>query len=114
MAVPPEAVGFDPDLQTAFYRQADLDLVDAFNVPNALVDGPSVPGRVTFEVRWSATGPPISMRNDAHGFVGEFRESGTTLAWSGSTATSKFVSDPADASKSVYGFIGRERNGVFR
>ena len=106
-------MGFDPDLQTAFYRQTDLNLVDAFNVPNALVDGPSVPGRVTFEVRWSATGPPVSMRNDAHGFVGEFRESGTTLAWSGKAATSSFVSDPAESSKSVYGFIGRERNGVF-
>jgi hypothetical protein len=106
-------VGFDPDLQTAFYRQTDLDLIDAFNGPNALADGPSVPGRATFEVRWSATGPPISMRNDAHGFVGEFRESGTTLAWSANTDTSKFVSDPAETSKSIYGFIGRERNGVF-
>ncbi len=113
MAVPPEAVGFDPDLQTAFYRQTDHNLVDAFNVPNALVDGPSVPGRVTLEVRWSATGPPISMRNYAHGFAGEFRESRTSLAWTGSTDTSKFVSYPAETSKSIYGFIGRERNGVF-
>ena len=106
-------MGFDPDLQTAFYRQTDLNLIDTFTGLNALADGPSVPGRATFEVRWSATGPPISMRNDAHGFVGEFRESDTTLAWSANTATSKFVSAPAATSKSIYGFIGRERNGVF-
>lgn len=53
------------------------------------------------------------MRNTAHGFAGEFRESRATLAWSGSTDTSKFVSAPAATSNSIYGFIGRERNGVF-
>lgn len=113
IAVPPEAVGFDPDLQTGFYRQTELDLVDAYNIPNALAGGPDVPGRVSFEVRWSATGPPTPVRNEPHGFVGEFRESRVTVAWSGKTDTSSFESDPAASSKSIYGFIGRERNGVF-
>jgi hypothetical protein len=106
-------VGFDPDLETGFYRQTDLDLLDAFNALNALAGGPHVPGRVSFEVRWSATGPAKPVRNDAHGFVGDFRESRTTLAWSASTDTSRFVSAAADTSRSPYGFIGRERNGVF-
>lgn len=106
-------MGFDPDLQTGFYRQTDLDLVDAVTAVNALAEGPVVPARVSFEVRWSATGPATPVRNDAHGFAGEFRESRTTLAFSTSTDTSKFVSAPAANSKSIYGFIGRERNGVF-
>lgn len=106
-------MGFDPDLQTGFYRQTDLALVDAITLPNALVEGPSVPAQVSFDVRWSATGPPVSMRNNVHGFAGEFRESRATLACSATTATSKFVSAAAATSKSLYGFIGRERNGVF-
>jgi hypothetical protein len=32
-------VAFDPDLQTGSCRQTDLDLVDAFNIPNALAGG---------------------------------------------------------------------------
>ena len=114
IAVPPEAVQFDPDLQTGSYRQSDLDVLDAFNIPNALAEGPTVPGRVSFDVQWMATGSSTAMRNDAHGFSGEFRQSRATVAWSGSTDTSKFVSAPAQASNSIYGFIGRERNGVFR
>lgn len=106
-------MAFDPDLQTGLYRQTDLDLIDAFNVLNALAGGPHAPGRVSFELRWSATGPPVPMRNDTHGYVGEFRESRATIAWTGSTGDSKFVSDPAATSRSLYGFIGRERNGVF-
>lgn len=113
LAVPPEAVDFDPALETGSYRQTDLGLVDAFNLVNALAEGPHVPGRVSFEVQWSATGPATPVHNGAHGFAGEFRDSRATIAWSGSTDTSSFESAPADTSNSLYGFIGRERNGVF-
>ncbi len=113
IAVPSDAVSFDPGLETGSYRQTDLDLVDAFNVVNALAGGPDVPGRVTFEVNWTATGPAAPVRNDDHGFAGEFREARTTVSWSGHTDTSSFVSEPAATSNSIFSFIGRERNGVF-
>lgn len=106
-------MGFDPDLTTGSYRQTDLDLVDAFTVQNALLEGPTVPGRVTFDVQWMATGPVTPMRNDDHGYAGDFRQSRATVAWSAATDTSEFVSAPAATSKSVFAFIGRERNGVF-
>ncbi|HEV8623646.1 MAG TPA: hypothetical protein VG034_04255 [Acidimicrobiia bacterium] len=91
----------------------NLDLDDAFNVQNNLAGGPTVPGRVTFDVEWTAAGPATPMRNKDHGFVGEFRPCRATVAWSGSTDTSKFTSAAAGSSKSVFAFIGRERNGVF-
>lgn len=113
IAIPPDSVAFDPDLNRGSYRQSDLDLVDAFNLANALAEGPTVPARVSFDVGWSATSPAKAVRNDTHGFVGEFRDSRAAIAWSGSTDASRFVSAPADTSKPIYGFIGRERNGVF-
>lgn len=113
IAVPAEAVGFDPDLQSAYYRQTDLDLLDAHTLVNALAEGPTVPGRVSFDIQWTATGPPVSMRNHLHHFEGEFSESRATIAWSGTTETSRFSSGAAEDSNSLYGFIGRERNGVF-
>lgn len=113
VAVPPEAVQFDSDLVGASYRQTDLDLVDAFNLVNALAGGPEVPGRVSFVVEWTATGPSAPMRNEAHGFTGEFREARATVTWSGRTSDSSYVSAPAATSNSIFGFIGRERNGMF-
>lgn len=113
VAVPPEAVHFDPDLQTASYRQTNLDVVDAFNVANAIAGGPDVPGTVSFEVEWTATGPAEPVRHEAHGFMGEFREARVTVAWSGSTEDSSYVSRPAGTSNSIFGFVGWERNGKF-
>ena len=113
IAVPPEAVEFASDLQSGSYRQTNLELIDAYNLVNSLADGPSEPGVVTFEVDWTATGPFVPVRSEDHGFEGEFREAPATVSWSGNTANSSFISAPAASSNPVFGFIGRERNGVF-
>ncbi len=113
VAVPPEAVEFAADLRTGSYRQANLDLIDAYNLVNSLADGPHEPGVVSFEVNWTATGPLEAVRHEDHGFTGEFREARATVSWSGSTANSSFESHPEETSNSIFGFIGRERNGVF-
>jgi hypothetical protein len=113
VAVPPEAVHFDPDLEAASYRLTNLKVVDAFNLVNALAGGPDVPASISFEVEWTATGPAKSSRHDAHGYKGEFRKAKARVAWSGSTKDSSYLSQAADTSNSIFAFIGRERNGVF-
>jgi hypothetical protein len=113
IAVPPEAVQFDPDLQSSSYRQIDVEVLDAYNLVNSLADGPDEPGIVSFDVNWTATGPLEPVRHQDHGFVGEFREAQVTVSWSGSTASSSYTSEPRATSQSIFGFIGRERNGVF-
>ena len=113
IAVPPEAVPFDPDLRTGSYRQTNVALIDAYNLVNSLADGPHEPGIVSFEVDWTATGELEPVRNENHGFTGEFREANVTVSWTGSTASSSFTSAPAATSTTIYGFIGRERNGVY-
>ena len=111
--VAPETVVFDDALDSVSLRIPSLDMPDAFNVANSFAEGPNVPGNVGFEVVWTATGPAAPVRSDAHGFAGEFRKARATVAWSGRTEGSRYESDPAEGSKTVFAFVGRERNGVF-
>ena len=111
--VAPETVVFDDALDSVSLRIPSLDMPDAFNLGNSLAEGPTVPGNVGFEVVWTATGPAAPVRSDAHGFAGEFRKARATVAWSGRTEQSRYESDTAEGSKTVFAFVGRERNGVF-
>ena len=111
--VAPDTVAFDPALDQVSIRIPSLDMPDAFNLANSLAEGPSVPGNVGFEVTWTATGPAKSVRSDAHGFAGEFRDARATVAWSGRTQEAHYQSDPPKSSKTVFAAVGRERNGVF-
>ncbi|HEU5450271.1 MAG TPA: hypothetical protein VFW57_14820 [Acidimicrobiia bacterium] len=111
--VAPETVVFDDALDSVSLRIPSLDMPDAFNLGNSLAEGPTVPGNVGFEVVWTATGPAAPVRSDAHGFAGEFRKARATVAWSGRTQYSRYESDPAEGSKTVFAYVGRERNGVF-
>ncbi|HEX6382369.1 MAG TPA: hypothetical protein VF180_14070 [Acidimicrobiia bacterium] len=111
--VAPETVVFDDALDSVSLRIPSLDMPDAFNLGNSLAEGPTVPGNVGFEVVWTATGPAAPVRSDAHGFAGEFRKARATVVWSGRTQHSRYESDPAEGSKTVFAFVGRERNGVF-
>ncbi len=111
--VAPETVVFDDALDSVSLRIPSLDMPDAFNLANSLAEGPTVPGNVAFEVVWTATGAAKSVRSDAHGFAGEFRDAQATVAWTGRTPNTRYQSDPAEGSKTVFARVGRERNGVF-
>jgi len=94
-------------------RLASLDVVDAIDLANAVAAGPDFPANVGFEVVWTAAGPFVPLRHEAHGFRGEFRKAMATVAWTGSTGDSHYVSAPAATSKVVFAVVGRERNGMF-
>jgi hypothetical protein len=107
----PLLVDFDAGEATVI---GDLDLADYIKIPNAIALGAAVPAGVTFELRWS--GPisrEVSVRDATNGFRGQFRENSATLSFSASRAGFKFVSDPANTSKSVFAQLGRESNGIF-
>ena len=111
--VAPDTIAFDPALDQVSLRIPSLDMPDAFNLANSLAEGPSIPGNVGFEVVWTASGPAEPVRSTAHGFAGEFRKAQATVAWSGRTDLTSYQSDPPETSKTVFAFVGRERNGVF-
>jgi hypothetical protein len=82
-------------------------------VESSIKGGPTVPATVSFDVTW---GPPLAratLRDEAQGWAGEFVETESRIAWSARQEGFAYQSDPIGTSTSVWGVIGRERNGVF-
>jgi hypothetical protein len=96
----------------ASVRARNLSQEDAGNLLNALQGGPTTPAKVSFDMRWTATGEPLHLTDAVHGFKGKFFITDFTIAWSAATADFSFTSDPASTSN-VRSVLGRERNGVF-
>lgn len=92
-------------------HKVEIDMLDQKDVINAVRRGPSVPARVSYEVRWSGATFSDVVRNAEQKFVISFVEGAATINWRGETADWLFVSDPTV--ESVYAASGSERNGVF-
>jgi len=105
----------DVDLHrgTATLSQDDLDEEDYHNLHNALLDGPSDPASVSFEMRWTAVEASMKVTDTVHRFTGKFQISTVEIAWSAKVGSFVFVSDPPNKTVNVRSVIGRERNGVF-
>ena len=114
---PVSADTLEVDLQrgTATLSQDDLDEEDYHNLHNALLDGPSDPASVSFEMRWTAVEqePSMKVTDPVHRFTGKFRITTVEIAWSAKVGSFVFVSDPPSRTVNVRSVIGRERNGVF-
>jgi hypothetical protein len=111
--VPEDSVEGDLDDGFASFRSTNLALPDARNLDNSLHRGPTVPGTVSFNMRWTGVGSPFQFTNTTDRFRGRFQFATVTIGWSAHTAGFSFVSDPADTTVTVAGIIGEERNGVF-
>src|SRR5215467_3166233 len=112
---PVSADTLDVDLErgTATLSADDLDVEDYHNLHNALLDGPSDPSSVSFQMRWSALEPAMRVTDQVHGFTGRFRVSKVEIAWSARVGSFVFDSDPPSTTVNVRSVIGRERNGMF-
>lgn len=108
-----DSVGFDLERGTASLMVEDLDEEDYHNLHNALLDGPSDPASVSFEMRWQAISEPMNITDSVHRFTGRFRLASVQIEWSASAPNFHFVSNPASTTVNVRSVIGRERNGVF-
>lgn len=101
------------DGATARMHLENYAIPDFFDLKHGLTGGPSVPGSVSFETRWSGVikrGPRI---NEELRFAGDFVQGNATTAWSAKEEGFTFESDPAETSHSLGAVIGRERNGMF-
>ena len=102
---------------TASWQMKDLPMPDAINLQNSLAGGPTRPGVVSFDVRWSP-GPnqrPGKTRDPQNHFAVEFVEGcEATVSWTGRTEGTDFISGAVDPSRpGTFVMLGRERNGVF-
>ena len=108
-----DAVTFSLERGSATLAADDLDEEDYHNLHNALLDGPSDPASVSFEMRWQAIADSMNVTDSVHRFTGRFRLSAVQIEWSAKAPNFQFVSDPASSTNNVRSVIGRERNGVF-
>jgi len=104
---------FNLEHGTATLAVDDLDEEDYHNLHNALIDGPSDPASVSFEMRWNAIAAPMNVTDSVHRFTGRFRFCDVQIEWTADAPNFHFVSDPASTTVNVRSVIGRERNGVF-
>ena len=113
-----DAVTFNLEHGAATLAADDLDEEDYHNLHNALLDGPSDPASVSFEMRWQAIERPKNVTVNAtvpvvQRFTGRFSLATVQIEWSATAPGFHFVSDPASTTNNVRSVIGRERNGVF-
>jgi hypothetical protein len=113
--VPESSVRVSPGATTAKLQLFHSRQLDHFDFENAiLANGPTPQeSRVSFKVRWTATGPPQQFDNPAQQFRGVFREALAQMEWTARSGDLEFRSAPLGQSSSSTAQIGRESNGSF-
>jgi hypothetical protein len=86
---------------------------DYHDLVNALLEGPSVPAVASFHIEWAASRDKHRLHYPPGQWDANVVFNSAKVAWSASTATARFVSDPASTSTSLFAEVGHERNGVF-
>jgi hypothetical protein len=111
--IPDHTVMVNLDRARARMHVSALEVEDYHDLFNALADGPSVPARVWFDIRWHGVNRRVSIRDATNRFAGRYIEDTATISWRAEERGARFRSDPASTSVSEFAVIGRERNGVF-
>jgi len=108
-------VWVDRDAGRAVIEVRNLRMKDYFDFENAVVGGGAnpAPGRVSYRVKWNATGPINEFDNAAQQFRGTFRNASAQMEWSARSVDFDFVSAPIGTSESAAAELGVERNGSF-
>ena len=89
-----------------------LSLFDYFSLGNALSDGNSIDATVSYSIRWSENGVPLTI-DDGSNFHFRGRQTKGFISWSAHEAGFSFTSDPAHTTVTNFALVGRERNGAF-
>ena len=106
----------DLDDGKARMRAVNLQVRDFFNIPNALFrtqKPASVGATVSFDIRWLGPATGRSAVTSPPGSSGRLFMSPVTMRWSAKNALGfRFKSNPSGTT-SVFGQLGRVRNGIF-
>ena len=101
---------------TARMTAANLHVRDFFNIPNALFrfqTPASVRATVSFDIRWLGPATGRSAVTSPPGSAGQLLTSPVTMNWSATNASGfRFTSHPS-GTRSIFGQLGRVRNGIF-
>jgi len=97
----------------ASFQVNDLDVEDYHDVVNALSDGSSVPGTVSWNIEWRHPLGRTKIRDVENVFAGDFVQNVAQIQWTGITEAAQFISDPAGSSVNEFSLLAHERNGAF-
>jgi hypothetical protein len=97
-----DSVHVGSNLDSASLQVADLAQKDYTDLENALFGGqPVTPGRVSFRVEWTATGPVQHVDNPVQHYRADVRPAEAKMEWSAQTVDYTFQSAPLATSSSV-------------
>jgi hypothetical protein len=82
-------------------------------VVNGILDGPSQPATVSWDLEWSGPIGRSTVNDNTNRFRLDAVETKATINWSADGSMGfKFTADPA-SSNTIYALVGKERNGRF-
>ena len=128
IAVPNAAVEIQPGAGRARFRMADLEIPDYTDAANAFADGPTLPGRVSFDVSWMPKADSQRYQYahaadlvEADSYGVDYWDTAATLEWKCETPDLGFTFSSYDIGSYPDGLqhgqhfavVGRERNGIF-
>lgn len=113
MRIPDESVSVNLGAGTASMRIADQAVFDFGSIPNALGNGPSVVGTVTYDLEWHGVLQKSQFSDATQGYAGLFLQTNATINWSASNANGFSFASDAAGQTTAFAQLGHERNGVF-
>ena len=121
--IPEDGVDVHLGKGAASVHVTDVNVVDAFTVPNSLNPGHplgQVPATIdTLNLEWSGVTRRVEFSDADIGFAGLFLENSCTVEVTATTPPSPgmngfhFVSDAGSTTVSVFAQVGHDHNGVF-
>jgi hypothetical protein len=109
------AIASQPGHGRARWAESNMAVPDFHDFLNAVSPAPtSVPGHVSFDVRWTPGGAAQKINDAVFGFAGRFIPSVATIRFAVSDDGTGVVYKSDDAGQvTIGGGVGKERNGVF-
>jgi len=113
IAIPDEAVHAEFNEAKAEFKLSDLAIPDYGSIPNGLFHlAPPLPGKVSFEIRWSGATSHGTFTDAGKRFTMNFVQTGAHISWHGRTGPDSFHTTDG-AQTTVFAQIARQRSGAF-
>ena len=105
-------VDVSPGSGRAVMDVRNVEMEDYHDFVNAILDGPSLEGVVSFRADWAASSNKQRFHNAAQRYESNMVLTTATCSWIGETVEARYVSSPG-GQVTIYAQVGEVRNGVF-
>jgi hypothetical protein len=109
----PHNIAVNPGNGQAIMAVEDMEMPDYGDFVNSLLDGPSLPGRVSFRVEWSKSNDKHQFRYVPEQWTANLVFNEARVQWEGETEAMHYVTDADGPQDSLFADVGHERSGEF-